>query len=72
MASSAIAALAARSLAPAVRVVLASGQTILQEVNPLLWTMIAISAAGAIVTFAFLVYAVWRFRDPKARKRRYG
>jgi hypothetical protein len=34
--------------------------------------MIGISVAGAIVTFSFLVYAVWRFRDPKTRRRRYG
>lgn len=44
----------------------------LQLTDPLLWTMIAISAAGAIVTFAFLVYAVLRFRDPATRRRRYG
>ncbi len=68
----AIAAFAASVGPSAVHVVLASGETILQEVNPLLWTMIAISAAGAIVTFAFLTYAVWKFRDPKARRRRYG
>ncbi len=40
--------------------------------NNLIWTMIAISAAGAIVTFAFLVYSIWRFRDPKVKGRRYG
>ncbi len=40
--------------------------------NNLIWTMIAISAAGAIVTFSFLVYSIWRFRDPKVKGRRYG
>ena len=44
----------------------------LQLTEPLLWVLIAISAAGATVTFAFLVYAVVRFRDPAARRRRYG
>ncbi len=49
-----------------------AGETNLQLTEPLLWVMIAISVAGAIVTFSFLVYAVWRFRDPKTRRRRYG
>ena len=40
--------------------------------SPLVWVMVAISAAGAIVTFAFLVYAVVNFRDPATRRRRYG
>jgi hypothetical protein len=51
---------------------LGAGQTNLQLTEPLLWTMLGISVAGAIVTFAFLVYAVWKFRDPKTRRRRYG
>jgi hypothetical protein len=51
---------------------LASGESNLQETNALLWVMIGISVAGAIVTFAFLVYSVVRFRDPKTRRRRYG
>jgi hypothetical protein len=49
-----------------------AGDTNLQLTTPLLWTMIAISTAGAIVTFAFLVYALYRFRDPAVRRRRYG
>lgn len=44
----------------------------LQLTSPLVWVMIAISAAGAIVTFAFLVYAVVKFRDPTTKGRRYG
>ena len=51
---------------------LGSGETNLQETNALLWVMIGISVAGAIVTFSFLVYALWRFRDPKVKGRRYG
>lgn len=50
----------------------ATGQTNLQLTEPLLWTMIGISAAGTIVTFAFLVYAIWKFRDPGVKGRRYG
>jgi len=50
----------------------ASGETDLQQTNGLVWTMIAISAVGAIITFAFLTYALWKFRDPKVRRRRYG
>jgi len=34
--------------------------------------MVAISAGGAIITFAFLVYSLFRFRDPKVKNRRYG
>jgi hypothetical protein len=44
----------------------------LELTSPLVWVMVAISAAGAIVTFAFLVYAVVKFRDPATRRRRYG
>ena len=52
--------------------VLASGETNLQETNALVWVMVAMSAAGAIITFSFLVYSLWKFRDPKVRGRRYG
>ncbi|HTP54172.1 MAG TPA: hypothetical protein VML94_04295 [Thermoplasmata archaeon] len=51
---------------------MASGQSNLQLTNPILWVMIGISTAGALVTFAFLVYSIWRFRDPAVRRRRYG
>ncbi len=44
----------------------------LQLTSPLVWTMVAISAAGAIVTFGFLVYAIVKFRDPATKGRRYG
>jgi amino acid transporter len=47
-------------------------QTNLQETEPLLWVLIAISVAGALVTYAFLAYALWRYRDPHTRGRRYG
>jgi hypothetical protein len=50
----------------------ADGSTNLQETNALVWIMVALSAGGAIITFAFLVYALWKFRDPKMRDRRYG
>jgi hypothetical protein len=49
-----------------------SGETNLQLTEPLLWVMIGMSVAGAIVTFGYLVYAVWKFRDPTKRGRRYG
>jgi hypothetical protein len=49
-----------------------SGSTNLDQTNALVWILIAISAAGAIVTFGFLVYALLRFRDPKVKGRRYG
>ncbi len=49
-----------------------TGVTNLDQTNALVWTMIGIGSAGAIVTFAFLVYALWKFRDPHAKGRRYG
>lgn len=47
-------------------------ETDLQLTDPLLWVMLALSVAGALVTYAFLVYAVWKFRDPKMKGRRHG
>ena len=51
---------------------LGSGSTNLDQTSALVWVMVAISAAGSIVTFAFLAYALLRFRDPKVKGRRYG
>jgi hypothetical protein len=51
---------------------IATGETNLQLTQPLLWLVMGMCIAGALVTYAFLVYAVWRFRDPKMRRRRYG
>ena len=51
---------------------LASGETNLQQTNALVWVMIGIATAGAIVTFAFLAYSLWRFRDPNVKDRPYG
>ncbi len=50
----------------------AAGPTNLQETNGILWVMLGMSVAGAIVTFAFLVYAIWKWRDPVANRRPYG
>ena len=50
----------------------ATGLTNLQQTNALVWIMVALSAGGAIITFSFLVYSLWKFRDPKVRGRRYG
>ncbi|HXY47009.1 MAG TPA: hypothetical protein VEK13_03815 [Thermoplasmata archaeon] len=48
------------------------GESNLAKTNDLIWVMIAIGTAGAIVTFSFLVYAIMRFRDPRVKGRRYG
>jgi hypothetical protein len=64
--------LPAVALASAAPRLLAGGDSNLQLTTPLIWAMVAISAAGAIVTFAFLVYAVVKFRDPATKGRRYG
>jgi heme/copper-type cytochrome/quinol oxidase subunit 2 len=46
--------------------------TDLQEIAPLVWVMFLMGVAGAGVTFGYLVYALWKFRDPATRRRRYG
>ena len=48
------------------------GETNLEETMPLVWTMLAISVAGALITFGVLTYALWKFRDPAMKRRRYG
>ncbi len=65
-------ALALLARAGSLRVARTATESNLQLTSPLVWVMVAISAAGAIVTFAFLVYAVVKFRDPATRRRRYG
>lgn len=50
----------------------AGGETDLQKISPLVWVMLAISVGGAIITFAFMTYAFWKFRDPTTKGRRYG
>ncbi|MCI4341867.1 MAG: hypothetical protein L3K11_05820 [Thermoplasmata archaeon] len=49
-----------------------ASQTPLQEISPVVWVMVAISAAGAFITYAIMAYAAWRFRDPSTRGRNYG
>ncbi len=63
------AALALGAWAPVLR---AGGETDLQQISPLVWVILAISVAGASITFSFLVYALWKFRDPTTKGRRYG
>jgi hypothetical protein len=50
----------------------AAESSVLQQVSPLVWAMTAISVGGAAITYAFLVYALWKFRDPSTRRRNYG
>jgi hypothetical protein len=50
----------------------AGDSSVLQQVSPLVWAMTAISVGGAAITYAFLVYALWKFRDPSTRRRNYG
>lgn len=62
-------ALGLGAISPVLR---AGGETDLQQISPLVWVMLAISVAGASITFAFLVYAIWKFQDPTTKRRRYG
>lgn len=65
----AVAPALALGLGPATAVV---AETNLQLTEPLVWVLVAISVAGALITYGFLAYAVWRYRDPHTRGRRYG
>ncbi len=46
--------------------------TLYDQTMPVVWVLLVISVAGAFATFAVLVYAIYRFRDPTTRGRRYG
>ncbi len=46
--------------------------TDLQQTLPLVYAMLIISIIGAAVTWGFLVYALWKFRDPATKGRKYG
>lgn len=48
------------------------GATDLSQESAIIWVITGISAGGAAITFAFLAYAIIRFRDPKTKGRRYG
>lgn len=48
------------------------GLTDLQQTMPLVELMTVISVIGAALTWAFLIYALWKFRDPATKGRRYG
>jgi heme/copper-type cytochrome/quinol oxidase subunit 2 len=50
----------------------AAGESNYDQTMPLVWTLVAISAAGAAIVYAWMVYSVWKFRDPKTKGRRYG
>ncbi len=50
----------------------AAGPTNYEETIPLVWVMVAISVAGAIITWGIMAYALWKFRDPATKRRRYG
>jgi uncharacterized integral membrane protein len=43
-----------------------------QQTLPLIWVLLALSIVGAAITWGVLLYALWKFRDPATRGRRYG
>ena len=49
-----------------------AGPTDYQQTIPLVWVMVWLSVGGAALTFGVLVWALYRFRDPATRGRRYG
>jgi uncharacterized integral membrane protein len=50
----------------------AAGQSPLDQTTPLIWVMTAISVVGAVIVYAVLAWAIYKFRDPAAKGRRYG
>lgn len=52
--------------------VASAGPTNVQQDSGLVWVMIAISIAGAALTWGVMAYALWRYRDPATLRRRYG
>ena len=40
--------------------------------SQIIWVITGIATGGAIITFAFLAYALIRHRDPATKGRRYG
>jgi hypothetical protein len=50
----------------------AAGPSNLALTAPLVWVLVGISVAGASITWGIMVYALWRFQDPKTKRRRYG
>lgn len=48
------------------------GATDLAQESPIIWVLTGLSVGGAVITFAFLIYGVIRFRDRKMKDRRYG
>jgi hypothetical protein len=40
--------------------------------SEIIWVITGIATGGAVITFAFLAYALIKFRDPATKGRRYG
>ena len=49
-----------------------SAATDLSQESQIIWVITGIAAGGTVITFAFLVYALLRFRDPSTKGKRYG
>jgi hypothetical protein len=49
-----------------------TGATDLQQDQSLFWVMLITSIIGAAITWSFLAYAIWKYRDPATKGRRYG
>jgi hypothetical protein len=49
-----------------------AGPTDYQQTMPLVWALTALSVVGSALTFAVLIWALLRFRDPATKGRRYG
>lgn len=50
----------------------AIGTSDLQQTLPLIYVILALSIVGAGLTWGFLAYALWKFRDPATKGRKYG
>lgn len=49
-----------------------AGSSDLAQTMPLVWVMTVLSVGGSVVTFGIMVWALWKFRDRKAKELGYG
>jgi hypothetical protein len=49
-----------------------AGESDYDMIMPLVWVLVIISAVGAAIVYAYLVYAVYKFRDPQMKRNRHG
>ena len=49
-----------------------AGESDYDMIMPLVWVLVGISVVGASIVYAYLTYAVWKYRDPSMKRNRHG